>query len=969
MLVILQTRRNQGVKTVNKTILKKSWVFVIVFILALTLAACGNKKSVVPYGSLTDNAYVTADGFEVSEKELYEEMRLAGTNALLKMFQEIIYKEEIERVKADKESFKEDYLYHVNKTIFNISDIDQLKELPEAVVLKGVRSFVDAMDLLGVAITEADIDTIDFENHADVIFDTYTLDVAKRVYAREKLDEAVLDEDSTSYINVEKDIPAYFTSNVEKRYPLSFVSIRFSNQFESDATFRKHSIKAHVGQWYKIPDPRVDVVEGYALTILTNLGLEEKNGTGELTESEYESYYNDYKIDPARPALEGPDTALTIDETFNLVLVMYNEAYPYKEQIDATAFPTIDSFLADEKYVNLGEAQGLFTLTYEDFPVTRQNALESVRNYLYNTLSTEDGVRFTAQPRLFGNHYYVLFKLKDHNEEVEAQKNADGLFQVYEEDGKTLTEHAQTYFNKLKENKLTDAYVNQLSTQRLNDATVVIYDEDLHLTLRNDKFKFKKQSSSEFVAKVNDVEITVDDYYQKLDTQIGTSVAMDIAVSKALLASEYRSKITPKQMDEYRSNIENMIRQFSQDAFKNNGFPKEMGRAKFLKLAFQSDSIDEAIEKIYVKSEIEKLFLDDLEAHFGEEIYELFATYANRIREQFFSLTSSHILIYIDMNEDEDPDKPEAFFETLSEEDRVLYKTKITELMQLIHDKASAYSNISQGLKAIADEFAKSAKIKPDSCATPEGQLDPSCTWSEFKKLGLHVKFESLGANTNQTNYPDKDSKLDDKFFERIIDIYDYVKTEFYDFDKKFPSNHLDTKPSAYDNLLETDFGWHLILATDGAVANSAKFTAEDDRKYNQDDEYMIYEHIVLKDKDGNDLPGISAYSDTDAITANQIKIFLYQSKTEEGTVTLPSKVKTALNSYLTPVINKYENNHTKLFILNKFLMANNFQFASADNQERYKNILKINENQFFLYSETHEMFMEIYGDWFDTFK
>ena len=37
-----------------------------------------------------------------------------------------------------------------------------------------------------------------------------------------------------------------------------------------------------------------------------------------------------------RPILEGPDTALTIDEALNMLLVIYNETYPYKEQIDVS---------------------------------------------------------------------------------------------------------------------------------------------------------------------------------------------------------------------------------------------------------------------------------------------------------------------------------------------------------------------------------------------------------------------------------------------------------------------------------------------------------------------------------------------------------------------------------------------------------------------------------------------------------
>lgn len=975
MLVILQTRRNQGVKTVNKTIFKRSWVFLIVIILALTLVACGKSKSKVPYGSLSDKVYSSADGFTVTEKELYEQMRLSGssgTNILLKMFHEILYKEEMAKVKADKETYKEDFLHYVNKSIFNNTDRDALKELPAEVIDKNVQSYIDAMDLLGAFIddplTAANIDIVNFEDHTSKIFDYYTLDVAKRVYAREKLDADVEDEDSTSYINVEKDIAAYFKNNVEKRYPLSYVSVRFSNQFESDTTLRKHAIKPHVGQWYVIPDPRVDVVTGYALSVLENLDLEDKNGTGDLTSQEFQSYYNDYKIDPLRPAAEGPDVALTMDQTLNKLLTIHNEVYPYKDQFDVDTYTTIESVLQDSSLVGLGEEKGSFTFEYDDFPVRSTNSIAQIRTYLYSTLSVE-GTRFTAQPRAFGGYYYILFKLQDHDEDVKDQIGDDDLFKVYESDGKTLTSYAQTYFDKIKESKLTDNYVNQKVTDRLKEAKVVFFDDELHTVIRNEDFKLSKKASTELVAQINDTDIKVDDFYARLERQLGVSVAMDTSVGKALLASDYRNQITDKQMSEYRTNIENMIRQFSQDTFKDSGFPKEMGRAKFLKVAFGANSIDDAVEKLYVKPELEKIYLKDYEAHFGAEIYDKFATYANRIREQYFSLSNSHFLIYIDMNEDESPDKPEEFFETLTEEKRTEYKAQITALMQLVHDKASAYSNINEGLKTIADDFAKSAKVKPDTCDSVDGANDPSCTWADFKKLGLQVKHESLGATTNQTNYPDQQSRLDDNFYNRVIEMYDIIKADYYDLDKKFPSNKLDVRPSTYDSLLETSFGWHLINATGGAVSLSAKFTQADDTKYKDDDEYMIYEHIILKDKDGNELPAVNAYSDSDAITSNQIKIYLYQRQTVEGTITLPNNVKSALDNYLQPVVAKYDNNQTQLYILHKFLASQNFEFKTTENTARFDTLLRINENQFLLYAQSNEMFMEIYGDWFTTFK
>ena len=65
-------------KTVNKKILKK--LGFVLLILTLTLVACGNKKSSIPFGSLTDKVYASTDGFEITEKELWRNEMLRNTN-------------------------------------------------------------------------------------------------------------------------------------------------------------------------------------------------------------------------------------------------------------------------------------------------------------------------------------------------------------------------------------------------------------------------------------------------------------------------------------------------------------------------------------------------------------------------------------------------------------------------------------------------------------------------------------------------------------------------------------------------------------------------------------------------------------------------------------------------------------------------------------------------------------------------
>ena len=91
----------------------------------------------------------------------------------------------------------------------------------------------------------------------------------------------------------------------------------------------------------------------------------------------------------------------------------------------------------------------------------------------------------------------------------------------------------------------------------------------------------------------------------------------------------------------------------------------------------------------------------DYERFYGDVAYEKFAAVANRLRNQFFTISSSHLLIYVDMDEDDEPDNPEDFFKTLTEVQIATYKEMVVELMQLIHDRASKHSSFAAGLRRL----------------------------------------------------------------------------------------------------------------------------------------------------------------------------------------------------------------------------------------------------------------------------
>ncbi|MCK9166261.1 MAG: hypothetical protein WCS12_00180 [Acholeplasmataceae bacterium] len=970
-------------------ILKRSLALVLIVVVTIGLASCKKESDKIPFGNLSDQVYAEGNNFKITEKELYEEMRISGLDILNKEIEKIVFKTEIDNIKnatgQEKESYHDELVKLANKGVFGTDDLEDLKELKEKDLKQILKTYRDATFLKGVDVYEANFDIVNFKEHDEIILEQFVVSLAKKHYAEEKLLEEVDDEDSSAYIDKDEDISNYFKNNVQKRYPLSFVSIRFQNKYEADQTLRHFNIKTYRTGWFIIPNPRVEVIEeeeekhAEAYRVLDKLNLLDDNGN--LSELDHQKYFNEYSID------ENIDKRLDKSEALYLFLEIYNYIYPYREiNLEDLENVDLEDFVENEEYVYLNpdedEENGLFTMRYDDFPINSQSesTLTAMRNYLYNTLSTKkEETSFTTAARSFGKYYYLLYKLKDHNDDLLEQVK-DDKYQVWEDEDETiLTAHAEEYYQKIVDDKLTSSYISSKASEKIKDAKVTIYDGDVHLFLGNDNYKLAKKFNNNLIAKVDDTEITVDDFYILLENQFGPSISMDLAVKKALLSSKYIDEITAEQRKEFKENIENMITQFSNNALAQSGFPASIGRKKFLKLAFKADSIEDAVEKVYIASEIEKLYLEDYLAHY-EDFYENILFYSNELLEDFFSLTTGHLIIKVDMDEDENPDDPKDFFATLADSESTKYTEEkyqeaITELLQLIHKKASKYQNFEEGLKDIVKLYNDSARfecedvyVDPDDEDAKNKLCGPEKDWAKFKNLGLQIEYQSLGEQTNKTNWPGEQN-FDELFYNRIVDFYQEVKEEYYDVDKAFPKQLLDYSPTKYDGVekpvLETSFGWHLIVALGGKVGESAKYTSENDK----DGDYL---NIELKDEDDKVIETIDdAYSEDETISLNQLKIYLHQKDTDYGVQDLPSSVKKALTSYVDPVMTKYESKEMRLHLLYNLIKEENFKYSSSTNTEKLAKILKINQDQFLSYADedNYPDYYRIFGDWFTKFN
>ncbi|BCR35457.1 hypothetical protein [Mariniplasma anaerobium] len=945
-------------------------LLVLVVASVLTLAACnGSEKT--PYGSISsDDVYLTYGDLKVTEKELYDQLRMQGAATLATMVDEEIFKTQITAAKADLIAGDETLIEYlddtVNSAIYGVTDKEDLQGLyddnPE-LYIRNIEKYADSVYLLDNSIVIQDvIDAIlglaqtednPFTGYQtlDFLLERYALRVAQRAYAKELLAVEVLDEESDAYIS-DENIVTYYKNNKEGQYDVDALVVRFINLNEANAALYQVGLKPDSkGFWYALPDIRIK--EGnagyvdldnpdyaYVSEILDDLDITSKLGVdGEsremITVDDYEDYYKAYVINTDRN--DGfSDVKLLPDgvkakyiEIYNLL----NPAAPVKLDTDGISI--------------VGDGND-YTTTYTYDDLTEINT--SLRSHIYDTLiaeadmedtdDTTDGKPYSSRIQTFGDSRYLVFKLNDESETeegilIEDPENSDA--EIFDDSTAALAVKAEMK-DELIESKLTDTYISTKVNEMYEEETLDIYDGVVRLFYEQ-SYGYDGDDSNktgDVLAKMGDIEILVDDFYSELESSYGINIALDMLSNKFLMASEDYT-VSDADMDDYTEQFENIISQFSADNFASSGYPASLGRQDFLLIAFGSSSNDEAIENLYVYPDLRQQYLEDYEVHFeNANIYQSLATLAEKQYNNFESITVSHLLVYFDQNGDGSPDNPQDYLDTLDAVAKQEVLDGLVDLVDLIYTQIGMYKGFSEALTAIATDFNNSGRIEIGS-TTPPYDYTLESLWAEYRQLGFYLKFENISsAITNKSNFVTGTSVLDQVFYDRAMVIHDTLAA-MDDDDSLFP--YLDfydawvTTSNAVNQAamesVQSDFGFHLILATKVAETTSAMYDGVNDT----DGDYVLADNETL-----------NAYNVlTDTLSASQIEYYLVGSLSDEG-VELPTDVQTAITNYLDPVLTVYQGTYMQRELI--FSLLEDAVFTDAANNLRIDEIREINLRQ-----------------------
>jgi hypothetical protein len=979
-------------------------VMTLIFILGLTftLAACGNQNA-VPYGSVSDDVYVTFGDITVTEKELYDKLRFQSADLLSTMIDEVVFAESINAVRQlinNDDAFYNTFLDEtINSAIFQNTNLEALNSQlanNEARILRSVEQYVDSLYLIDPSVNRetlfqaiVNMDPM-FENYASIpeLLDRYVLRAGQRYYAYNKLLLEVEDEDSAQFVQ-EKDVVAYYKRNTEGRFDVDVLILRFINLNEANAALYEVGLKSDArGNWYQVPDVRIvnPNLPGYVdlddtssegfqhvVDILNDLDLlddvlaSRTEGQNLLSSKEFADYYARYSISRTRTsgasdvALPDRDVKAKFVEIYNLL----NPATPIQINTNGSISGISSEFNT--------------TYTYDDLSAMNS----TLRSHIYTTLTSENRQDeenstspYSSRVQTFGSSRYLIYKLSDDGDSQENILIDDLETEVEDE---IFSPDASALFNELRveliNNKLTNTYVTNQVEARYKELTINIYDPIIRAFF-DQTFNYNGSTDNKdgnVVATIDDstdilgtTSILVDDLFARLSGRFGVNLSLDIIINK-YFESQDTYVITEAENAKFKEQFEDIIRQFSANQFVSNGFPASMGREQFLMLAFGVTSNEQAVKELYVYPELRAQYLEDYEAHFTH-IYQAFTDLAALQYEAYQSTRVSHLLVYFDQNGDGTPDNPQEYLDTLDAETVNEIKEGLAKLVSEIYDKIGDFRSEAEAFTTLAELFNSSGRIERGSNKAPY-DLQIELDYAKYRQLGFYLKYENISsAITNKSNFVTNSSTLDPVFYNRAIALHDIIVGDgtqnkmglpYIDMYDAYTFDGLDIATQLDD--VQSSFGWHFIVTTTVTDAPSAvyKQSSDTDARFTfelDDVSYNVY-------NEGPDNDG------SHALTRNQVEYYVRQSLTPEGP-SVPTAVSTAITNYLTPVLSRYQNTFMQRELIFR-LLEDDLNFSNNANNIRFDIIRNINYNQLneYMLSDVayfDENYQTLFATWFD---
>ena len=705
-----------------KNLINKVLLVLLVLFVGISLTACDEETDTtnknVPYGTLSsETVYASIGDIKLSEKALYDELRVNGFDYLFDEIINTLVKPSDFGLSVDNN--REELIELVNKACYGTSDEEALAKMNSTTKATYVKKYVDSMYLQNINITETNIYTEECLGH-------YLNQLAQKAYA-----EKVLTDENSKYF--------------------------YANEFQKEN-----------GEF-----------------VLDEDGEQIKN-TYYISEESIESSYNSTQNSEAE---------------YNVVIVAFNTLADAKKALNGYN----ENELTYENFKTIyNNKYGYKTVSEDNFflTTTELSAYDSGLSTLVKNMKAGDYKLYQQ----FGKNVYLVY-LNQEKPEVEYEK-------LEEADKAAAKEET---IKELIEGKLTSNVISTLLVEKVYDTEIVIYDYVFDALYAAENSDHKRLEASEwkdeynsYVAKVGETYITVADFYSKLEKLLGLTTSLDYFTNEVLLNSKYADKLTDKDLEAIDKEYKAAVESFENGSYASNGLPTSVGKDVFLFAYF--GSTDEAeIKNQYKSQKIWEYYLKEK----PENYFALAEAFSKQYHDKYFDLSVKHILLTVDFDSDGTPDDPELFMNKLSEEKQTAFTNAIVAAMDAIVKEVNYivekdYSSLVDALDYVLREFYANGTLLSDTTKT----------WSFYKdEFNLGLTIEDLSSVSSSTY-----SQYVKEFGIGVQKLYTKLSEE-----KKLNDDYLASSVSNIDELIKTNYGYHILGVYNSGNVTSALYTKDND--------------------------------------------------------------------------------------------------------------------------------------------
>lgn len=526
----------------------------------------------------------------------------------------------------------------------------------------------------------------------------------------------------------------------------------------------------------------------------------------------------------------------------------------------------------------------------------------------------------------------------------------------------------------LKQDDITSTNISTYLSEQLDKAKVKIYTEACEIKYSNDNSDYsktvKKNKNSNVLATIKysgttwNLNIKADSNDKKtvlipgtedafgvfdyLENKKGATTAVNLIANQIVKTTD-EYKETKKDKDTYEKYISNILANFANDGFSSSGYPSSIGKYNFMMLYFHTADISKIVNDYYRVSAASSKLLTD---YSNDVLINWFKTYVDIAEENYFSLSGTRLIAYMDMDDDSNPDDV-SDWENLLVRDYdanspfVLANNDVTfgEVAKMLI--CEVYNKISASTDSHTEK-ASSLVSEINACAKVEYNLNPISsenTWAKYRHLGLAVKTEEFEVK-NETL--DTDFKLKQRLYDyargySTDDAGNKTKTYAYYLNDTVPTCYIEPidilTASAKDDstIISTNDGYNLIMVTSGTPNASAKWTKADHEEGILENITLMYNEEVVKIDD--------IYNDSDALSFNQIKLYVLDNAINGSSTIAPSSLSSAYSTFLAPIVTRFTGAETNRIIVLNYIAEKTGNESKALNEVVTFDLAKYNGN------------------------